>query len=64
MGNMKQALQLITRELRDVEQAIDFCKEHNDEELWSDLIKYSIDKPCECSRRSLSLNQLAPDCRL
>ncbi|WAQ93716.1 VPS41-like protein [Mya arenaria] len=33
MGNIKQALQLITDELRDVDQAIEFCKEHNDQEL-------------------------------
>ncbi|ELU13950.1 hypothetical protein CAPTEDRAFT_174173 [Capitella teleta] len=45
MGNTKQALHLITNELRDVDQAIDFCKEHNDQELWQDLINYSIDKP-------------------
>ncbi len=46
MGNTKQALQLITYELGDVTGAIDFCKEHNDQELWEDLIDYSIDKPC------------------
>ena len=46
MGKRKEALELITRELRDVGQAIEFCKEHNDEELWDDLINYSIDKPC------------------
>jgi hypothetical protein len=46
MGNTKQALHLITNELCDVDQAIEFCKEHNDHELWQDLINYSIDKPC------------------
>ncbi|XP_006824071.2 vacuolar protein sorting-associated protein 41 homolog [Saccoglossus kowalevskii] len=45
MGNTKQALQLITEELDDVDQAIDFAKEHDDEELWEDLITYSMDKP-------------------
>jgi hypothetical protein len=45
MGNTKQALQLITNQLNDVERAIEFCKEHNDHELWEDLINYSIDKP-------------------
>ncbi|CAH1788445.1 unnamed protein product [Owenia fusiformis] len=45
MGNTKQALKLITNELRDVDRAIDFCKEHHDKELWEDLISYSIDKP-------------------
>ena len=48
MGNTKQALHLITNDLRDVNAAIDFCKEHNDTELWNDLISYSIDKPSEC----------------
>ena len=47
MGNTKQALQLITRDLQDVEQAIEFCKEHNDHDLWEDLIDFSIDKPSE-----------------
>ncbi|KAL3832067.1 hypothetical protein ACJMK2_023745 [Sinanodonta woodiana] len=45
MGNLSQALNLITSKLRKVEHAIDFCKEHNDEELWDNLISYSIDKP-------------------
>ena len=47
MGKRKEALELITHDLKDVGQAIDFCKEHDDEELWEDLINYSIDKPCE-----------------
>jgi vacuolar protein sorting-associated protein 41 len=46
MGNTKQALRLITNELHDVNHAIEFCKEHNDHELWEDLISHSIDKPC------------------
>ena len=29
----------------DVEQAVEFCKEHDDPDLWDDLIKYSLDKP-------------------
>ena len=45
MGNIKQALHLITDKLRNVDQAIEFCKEHNDSELWEDLIEHSIDKP-------------------
>ncbi|XP_071478787.1 vacuolar protein sorting-associated protein 41 homolog [Diadema antillarum] len=45
MGNTKQALRLITEELKDVEQAIVFAKEHDDAELWDDLIDYSMDKP-------------------
>lgn len=46
MGNTKQALQLITTELKDVNKAIEFCKEHDDQELWEDLINYSTEKPC------------------
>ncbi|KAL5007431.1 hypothetical protein ScPMuIL_016237 [Solemya velum] len=45
MGNTKQALQLITERLKDVNQAIEFCKEMNDPDLWEHLISYSIDKP-------------------
>ncbi|XP_048755315.1 vacuolar protein sorting-associated protein 41 homolog isoform X2 [Ostrea edulis] len=45
MGDLKKALTLITTELKDVNQAIEFCKDKNDEELWADLIKFSIDKP-------------------
>lgn len=45
MGNNKQALTLIIEKLKDVKQAIEFAKEQNDEELWEDLIRYSLDKP-------------------
>ena len=45
MGNTRAALELIMTELVDVEQAVEFCKEHDDTELWDDLINYSIDKP-------------------
>ncbi|KAK2570430.1 Vacuolar protein sorting-associated protein 41-like protein [Acropora cervicornis] len=45
MGNNKQALQLIIQEENDVEKAIDFAKEQDDEDLWDDLINYSLDKP-------------------
>ncbi len=48
MGNVRQALQLIMTKLQDVDHAIDFCKEHVDEELWEDLISYSMDKPSKC----------------
>lgn len=47
MGDLKKALSLITTQLKDVDQAIAFCKDKNDEELWADLIKFSIDKPCK-----------------
>ena len=49
MGNTKQALSLITNELGNVDKAIEFCKEHDDSELWEDLINYSMDKPCKFS---------------
>ncbi|XP_062569470.1 vacuolar protein sorting-associated protein 41 homolog isoform X1 [Saccostrea cucullata] len=45
MGDLKKALTLITTKLKDVTQAIEFCKDKNNEELWADLIKFSIDKP-------------------
>ena len=45
IGNMSEALALMTRELNDMESAIAFCQEHDDEELWNDLINYSLDKP-------------------
>ncbi|KAK3916032.1 Vacuolar protein sorting-associated protein 41-like protein [Frankliniella fusca] len=40
IGNFKEALNLIMRELGDIEQAINFCKEHHDIELWEDLINF------------------------
>lgn len=48
MGNHRQALQLIVTQLQEVEYAIDFCKEHNYESLWNELIDYSLEKPSEC----------------
>lgn len=45
MGNTKQALEQITEQLQDINQAIEFCKEHDDKELWEDLIQCSLDKP-------------------
>ncbi|XP_033218064.1 vacuolar protein sorting-associated protein 41 homolog [Belonocnema kinseyi] len=45
IGNTSEALALMTRELNDMESAIAFCQEHDDEELWNDLINYSLDKP-------------------
>ena len=45
MGNAKEALRLITHELEDINQAIEFCKEHDDGDLWRDLINFSMDKP-------------------
>ncbi|ESO87990.1 hypothetical protein LOTGIDRAFT_126722, partial [Lottia gigantea] len=45
MGNTKQALQLIMERVQDVNHAIEFCKEQMDEELWEDLLDYSMSKP-------------------
>ncbi|XP_043265126.1 vacuolar protein sorting-associated protein 41 homolog isoform X2 [Colletes gigas] len=45
MGNTSEALALMTTQLDDMEKAITFCQEHDDEELWNDLINYSLDKP-------------------
>lgn len=45
MGNTKDALAIIIHKLDDIQMAIDFCKEHNDMDLWNDLINQSLDKP-------------------
>ncbi|KAI8819466.1 uncharacterized protein EV422DRAFT_497948 [Fimicolochytrium jonesii] len=42
MGDNRRALNLIISRLGD---AIEFAKEQNDEELWEDLLTYSMDKP-------------------
>ncbi|XP_072932333.1 vacuolar protein sorting-associated protein 41 homolog [Epargyreus clarus] len=47
IGNTREALQIIIEKLDDINQAINFCQEHNDKELWTDLIKQTVDKP-EC----------------
>lgn len=45
MGYMKDALNIILTKLVDIDQAISFCQEHDDKELWMDLINHSLDKP-------------------
>lgn len=45
VGDTKEALELITKELKDMQHAIEFCQEHDDPELWNDLINHSLDKP-------------------
>ncbi|PAV21458.1 vacuolar assembling VPS41 [Pyrrhoderma noxium] len=45
MGNNKQALTLIIERLGDVNRAIDFAKEQNDDDLWEDLLRYSETRP-------------------
>ncbi|XP_022905494.1 vacuolar protein sorting-associated protein 41 homolog [Onthophagus taurus] len=47
IGDTKEALGLIMNELKDMQKAILFCQEHNDSDLWNDLIEYTIKKP-EC----------------
>ncbi|CED82100.1 Pyridoxalphosphate-dependent enzyme/predicted threonine synthase [Phaffia rhodozyma] len=45
MGNNKDALMLIIERLNDVQRAIEFAREQNDEDLWEDLLHYSENKP-------------------
>ncbi|XP_059151993.1 vacuolar protein sorting-associated protein 41 homolog isoform X2 [Physella acuta] len=45
MGNLTQALKLITEKLQDVNHAIQFCMEQADEELWENLIEYAMGNP-------------------
>lgn len=45
MGNTKEALQLLISKIGDMEQAILFCKEHNDMDLWEELVELSLSKP-------------------
>ncbi|KAJ3216670.1 Vacuolar protein sorting-associated protein 41 [Clydaea vesicula] len=45
MGNNRKALMLIIDRLGDVNRAMEFCKDQNDEELWEDLLRYAMDKP-------------------
>ncbi|KAN0061073.1 Vacuolar protein sorting-associated protein 41 [Thecaphora frezii] len=45
VGDNKRALSLIIERLGDVERAIDFAKEQNDDDLWEDLLRYSETKP-------------------
>lgn len=45
MGDNKKALYLIIERLGDVNRAIDFAKDQNDDDLWEDLLKYSETRP-------------------
>ncbi|XP_075973068.1 vacuolar protein sorting-associated protein light [Anticarsia gemmatalis] len=45
IGNTREALHIIIKQLNDINQAINFCQERNDKELWTDLIKRTVDKP-------------------
>lgn len=44
-GQIKKALQIVLHAIKDVSQAIEFCKRHNDRDLWEDLIQYSLNRP-------------------
>jgi vacuolar protein sorting-associated protein 41 len=44
-GQTKRALFLIIDKLGDVSQAIQFVKEQDDQDLWDNLLDYSMDKP-------------------
>jgi hypothetical protein len=58
MGNTRQALKLIMENLEEVNKAIDFCKEHDDRDLWHDLIQHSLDKPSEYKPYFTLLNEV------
>lgn len=45
IGNTNEALQIIIEKLNDINQAINFCQDHNDKELWTDLIMHTVGKP-------------------
>jgi vacuolar protein sorting-associated protein 41 len=45
MGDNRKALSLIIERLGEVEMAIDFAKEQNDDSLWEEFLKYAMDKP-------------------
>ena len=45
MGNTSDALKLITEQLKDIYQAIEFCKTYDEPELWDQLIGYSLTRP-------------------
>lgn len=56
MGNLTQALKLITEKLQDVNQAIQFCMEQADEELWENLIEYAMGNPSNYRMFQMSYN--------
>ncbi|KAG0140920.1 hypothetical protein CROQUDRAFT_52527 [Cronartium quercuum f. sp. fusiforme G11] len=45
MGDNKKALFLIIDRIGDVQRAIEFAKEQNDNDLWEDLLRYSESRP-------------------
>ncbi|KAG5873450.1 hypothetical protein JTB14_007217 [Gonioctena quinquepunctata] len=45
IGDTKEALKLIITQLKDMQHAIYFCREHDDPDLWIDLINHCINDP-------------------
>lgn len=45
VGQNKKALKLVLEELQDPEKAIDFAKQQNDQELWDEVLDYSVTRP-------------------
>ncbi|XP_032595518.1 vacuolar protein sorting-associated protein 41 homolog [Drosophila grimshawi] len=45
MGSVVEALNIIIHSIKDIEMAIEFCKEHNDDDLWNILIEESTKQP-------------------
>ncbi|XP_053961064.1 vacuolar protein sorting-associated protein 41 homolog isoform X1 [Anastrepha ludens] len=45
MGNTIEALNIIIEKIKDIEMAIEFCKERNDSDLWNILIDESVKEP-------------------
>uniref|UniRef100_A0A6G1SCB3 Vacuolar protein sorting-associated protein 41 n=1 Tax=Aceria tosichella TaxID=561515 RepID=A0A6G1SCB3_9ACAR len=48
MGDLREALKYIVEEKGDVNEAIEFCKEHQDQDLWLDLINHVVEKRRDC----------------
>lgn len=45
IGNTKEALRLLMNKIGDMEQAIFFCKEYDDKDLWEELVECSLSNP-------------------
>lgn len=44
MGNNQEALHLIIDKMQNIEEAIEFVKQQNDEALWEDLITFALNR--------------------
>lgn len=44
-GNQREALRVIIDDQKRLDKAIDFCKEHDDVDLWNDLITFAVKRP-------------------